>query len=197
MVSFAVNELPEQIRAFIAVRLPEPSTAVLTELQARLKRVFRNVAWTRPEAMHLTLQFLGNIESARVEALATAVGNAVGAEAPFHLHLTTPGSFHGRVIWVELGGDTRQLSQLAEAVQQGTRGFAKYEEERAFRGHVTLGRLRQPWRGTDAVLAEMPPMKFEPWRVDHVELIRSELLPHGSRYATLAALPLGGKDSDQ
>jgi 2'-5' RNA ligase len=64
-----MSELPPHLRAFVAVRVPDDVIAQVTAFQQQLKPEFRSVSWTRPAAMHLTLQFLGNIPSTCLPAL--------------------------------------------------------------------------------------------------------------------------------
>ena len=64
-----MSDLPPTIRAFVAVRIPDDILARLAAFQHQLKADFRSVSWTRPEAMHLTLQFLGNIQASHLPAL--------------------------------------------------------------------------------------------------------------------------------
>jgi 2'-5' RNA ligase len=187
-----MSDLPERIRAFIAVRIPEAVLAQLISAQDQLKRKFAGVSWTRAEAMHVTLQFLGNVESARLPELQTALRRATAQIQSFDMELAGLGSFDNRVLWAGVIRGTEPLSGLAEAVRRATKGFGAHKEERAFSAHVTLGRFRRPGRGVAAALREIPAPAFGLWRVGEIELIRSELSPHGSRYTTLAIADLGG-----
>ena len=179
------DKLPPQIRTFIAVRIPPVVLEQLASVQQQLKNEFRDVSWSRPEAMHLTLQFLGNILSNEVPRLEAVLTAAVQAHTSFELELSTLGSFNNRVLWVGVGKGGDELTALAESVRAVAKPFGRHEEDRAFNAHVTLGRFRERGRGVEAVLRRVTPPRFRPWRVAHVELIRSELSPKGSRYTTL------------
>ena len=185
-----MSELPPHLRAFVAVRIPEDVITQVAAFQNRLKPDFSAVSWTRPTAMHVTLQFLGNIGSARLSELKEELRQATKNAAPFRLGLAGLGCFGNRVLWIgiEIGVDS--LNVLANAVRNATNTFAAHHETRAFNAHVTLGRLREPMRGASAMLRKTPPPVFQPWKVDHFELIRSELSPKGSRYTTLETFPL-------
>lgn len=185
-----MNGLPEQVRSFIAIAVPASVRADLVSLQRELKPTFRYVSWTRPEAMHLTLQFLGNIESACLPGLEIFLCAATHNLASFELALGRIGSFGNRVIWVGLERGAEPLHQLANAVASATRPFIARTEERACNPHVTLGRSRRPARGLAMVLRRFSMPQIPAWAVNHFELIRSELSPHGSRYTTLASFPL-------
>ena len=184
-----MSELPEKIRAFIAARAPQAVIAQLVSAQEQLKRKFSDVSWTRAEAMHVTLQFLGNIQSARLTEMEAALKQATERTLSFEIELTGLGSFGNRVLWAGISG-ARPLAELAESVRRAMRDFGVYEEERAFNAHVTLGRCHRPHAGVAATLRNLAVRNFGSWRVQEIELIRSELSPHGARYTTLAIAPL-------
>jgi 2'-5' RNA ligase len=185
-----MSDLPATIRAFVAVRIPDDILAQLAAFQKQLKADFRSVSWTRPEAMHLTLQFLGNIQASHLPALSGGLKAATRAHPPFALQLAGAGVFGNRVLWVGVGAGAAPLKQLANAVRLAAKDFAAHEETRDFNAHVTLGRQREPERGAAAILRKAPAPDLRPWQVEDVELIRSELSPKGSRYTTLETFPL-------
>jgi 2'-5' RNA ligase len=184
------DELPERIRAFVAVRIPTPQLVQLTALQDELKRKFTDVSRTRPEAMHLTLQFLGNVESARLDQLKQALSDASREIRAFNLQFSAPGSFGDRVLWVGVAGDVGDLTHFAESIRAATKSFGSHEEERAFNAHVTLGRFRGRGRQVASTLRTIRVPVFTAWLMDEIELIRSELSPRGARYTTLAEFRL-------
>jgi 2'-5' RNA ligase len=185
-----MSDLPARIRAFVAVPLPEPVRGELHRFQQRLKRELPEVSWTRSEAMHLTLRFLGNIDSACLSELQAALSQATREVRAFKLSLGDTGSFGNRVIWIGLAQDVEPLAELAERVRVATEPVCAHEESRPFNAHVTLGRLRQPRREVSAALDKFQPPRCAPWIANHFELIRSELSPHGSRYTILAEFAL-------
>lgn len=187
-----MTALPEKIRAFIAVRIPEPVIAQLANIQEQLKREFTGVSWTRPESIHLTVRFLGHMESARVEELSALLRQGMKAFSPFRLRIESLGSFGNRVIWTGVAGDCEMLKQVAGAVRQAASTFGSHEEAREFNAHVMLGRFRKPARGVTVALRRLPPFRSVTWRVDHIELIRSELSPKGARYTVLGMFALQG-----
>jgi 2'-5' RNA ligase len=150
------------------------------------------VRWVPPENLHVTLRFLGDLEPARVASLAAHVRAQTAALAPFALQLGALASFppgrRPRVVVLELAPEA-PLAALAEAVERGVVAAGCAPEPRAFRGHLTLGRVRE--RGAPPSLAELtvPPAVFE---VTESVLFASELHPSGSRYTPLERVPLGG-----
>jgi RNA 2',3'-cyclic 3'-phosphodiesterase len=183
-------DLPEKIRAFVAVRIPDKVLAQLGSVQQQLKHEFQEVSWTRAEAMHLTLLFLGNIESARLPELIPALRDATRELNAFEIELSGIGSFGNRVLWVGLKRGAEQLTLLANSLRDAAKAFAAHEEKRPFNAHVTLGRFRRAARGVPRILAALPAPRFDSWHADHFDLIRSELSPKGARHTTLADFPL-------
>jgi 2'-5' RNA ligase len=84
------------------------------------------------------------------------------------------------------------LAELAAATQRGAVAAGFPPEERRFRAHATLGRLRDG-RYPDA--AGLPPPPPSPGAVREVVLFQSQLGPGGSRYQPLERMPLGGQVS--
>lgn len=187
--------MAEKWRAFVAVEMPPEIKAALGELQQRLQAAGLKARWVRPENMHLTLKFLGDIDPAAVGEIATALKQAA-AVGPFSLPVAAVGVFpdagRPRVIWVGLddaGGRLVGLQQSIDAALAGC-GFAR--EQRPFRGHLTLARFRgavgrEPLQ---QVLQEFGRVEIGRLAVDGLVLFRSILRPAGPLYARLLAQPL-------
>lgn len=185
-----MSDLPEKIRAFVAVRIPDAVLAQVVSVQQRLKPKFSDVSWTRAGGMHVTLQFLGNIESARLPELQAALRQATEQIPSFEIEIAGLGSFGNRVLWVGVNRGAEPLTRLAEAVRRATKSFGVHEEERPFNAHVTLGRFRKAERGVAKVLRDAVAPNFGFWSVNEFELIRSELSPKGGRHTMLRAFSL-------
>lgn len=158
------------------------------------------IRWTRREQFHLTLKFLGNVGSQRVPALEEGLQRACGAFAPLRLRAQGLGFFPGarspRVIWVGVQDDRQLLLPLQKAVESAAADFTREESQEQFAGHVTLGRARGLARVEAERMGElargMAELCFGEWTAGQVEIIRSELSPHGARYTTLVAIRLAG-----
>ncbi len=191
-----------RLRLFAAVALPEALARAATEWIASLAArpgLGHGVRWVRPEGLHLTLHFFGNVEAAarpRIEA-ALAAGVAAGG-GPFELALAGLGAFPSparpRVVWVgaeEPGAE--RLRQLQRAVAGAVAAAGFPVEARPFHPHLTLGRVpAAPPPGLAAAIAAAAGRPLGRWVVDAVTLFKSELSPGGSRYTPLAVWPLGG-----
>ena len=189
------------IRAFIAIDLPPNVKGALGDVAATLAgRVPRGalgtaaVRWMRPEQMHLTLRFLGDTPADRLPALFAALDGLAADRAPFALHLTEVGCFPNtrrpRVVWVGLGGAEQALATLVAALEAALRPLGWPPEDKPFRAHLTLGRVKDE-RAAQGVewAAAVPPL---PVPVTAVHLIESQLRPDGPRYFVRHASALIG-----
>jgi len=156
------------------------------------------VRWSRPEQLHLTLKFLGDVAADRVTGLKVALGNACEGHAQFQLALENVGCFpnlrNPRVIWIGVSGDVDKLQELRRRVDAQTRDFGEHSEGRDFQPHLTIGRVKAEPRRAKAVGDAVEQTRvgtLGEWTVCEVELIQSELLPQGACYTQLSAVRLG------
>ena len=174
------------IRAFIAIDLPPDVKRALADAAATLNgRVPRGtVRWVRPEQMHLTLRFLGDTPADRLPALAAALDTLAAGHAPFVLRLTELGCFPNtrrpRVVWVGLGGAEAKLTALVAALEAALRPLGWPPEDKPFRAHLTLGRVKDERAAQGVDWSAAVPALDVP--VTAVHLIESQLRPEGSVY---------------
>ena len=148
-------------------------------------------SWEKPEKLHITLKFLGDIEPARVEALSSAAASAAASLEPFELTIEEPGTFppHGqpRVLWLGLVDASGRLALMQRALETECAAVGFARESRPFKPHLTLARVRSP-QGARELAAAHRETPFEPQRFEVSELVvmRSELGPGGSRYTPLS-----------
>ena len=123
--------MSQTIRSFIAIELPESVKSLLDNLQQELKNLRLKAGWVRPQNIHLTLKFLGNINPADIENIGGAMADAAAECTPFTLTVGGIGFFPGvkrpRILWVGLGGATAVLLELQRNLEDrlATVGFAK------------------------------------------------------------------------
>jgi 2'-5' RNA ligase len=191
------------LRAFIAIQLSGELKRLIGDLQGELKRkapALRGLGWVRPDSMHLTLKFLGDIEESQTESLKEML-KAVGHRyRPFSLEARGLGAFptpqRARVLWLGLAGvaeDEQLLSTLQAEIEEGAEQLGFLREARSFTPHLTLARVRE--RSAVPALTTLLP-GYESRLVGAVSavsvtLVRSELKPSGAFYTTLVEVPLG------
>ena len=191
----------DTVRTFAAIELPAPILARLEELQARIKEDVPPglVRWVRPEGIHLTLKFLGDVPVARIEALASALQEACAPHGGFAVRIAGLGCFPNlrrpRVIWVGVEEPSEALVRLQRDVERALTPLGHPPERRAFSPHLTLGRVQRRASRDDAarigeVVATTDPGTMGEVPITQFALIRSVLKPTGAEYTTLAEFPL-------
>jgi len=190
----------EQIRSFIAIKLPDELKSELTRLEARLKSDKHPwVKWVNPHSIHLTLKFLGNIAVDRTGEITRAMENAVQGISPFHLEIKELGVFPNlrrvQVAWVGISGEVDKLSQLQERIETNLTPLGFAPETRAFTPHLTLARLRDqaPLDERQRFGQLIASTKFEAActiEVDAISLMRSQLTREGAIYSRISLVEL-------
>lgn len=186
------------IRAFVAVPLPVGLVSVLTRTQRRLSTDL-TASWTRPEAMHLTLHFLGEVEVAVAERIGASLRAACARIPAFAVqarHLGTfPNPRRPRVLWAGIA-DGAPLITLQRTLVEPLRDCGLELDSRPYRPHLTLARFRKPLRRQHlsflASILRDEQRDFGSVPVEEVRLYRSELLPDGARYTVLSTASLNG-----
>jgi 2'-5' RNA ligase len=183
----------ESIRVFCAVELPGEIRAAVAAHASRLRRDFPDAraSWARPEGVHITLKFIGEVEAARVQALSRAASVAVETFSPFSLSIEEAGTFPprgaARVLWLGVKDESGLLANLQRRLEQECEAAGFPREERAFNPHLTLARLRTPKDALALCEAHRrTPFGPYPFEVAELLVIRSELGPGGSRYTPLS-----------
>jgi 2'-5' RNA ligase len=181
------------IRTFIAIPTSTAVQQCIAELQTKLKEIQADVKWDSLSKFHITLKFLGNVETSKLELLSAELSKAIQPFAPFILEYESlgifPNIYNPRIVWIGMKHN-QVISDLQSAVESicSKCGFPK--ENRAFHPHITLGRVhgtRNLVHLTDAIKT----ITFEPIKslCSEVLLMKSNLLPSGSVYTILKSFP--------
>ena len=180
-------------RVFCAVELPEVVRARLEDHVQRLRKEVPDAAasWSRVENIHLTLKFFGNVEVKRIEKISAAAERVVKQFSTFSIAVGGTGVFprpsRPQVLWIGVNDPSGQLSALQAKFENecAAEGFEK--ENRAYRPHLTIARLRKP-EGARSLADAHLKMPFEMIQIDLTELVifRSELSSKGSRYTPIS-----------
>lgn len=195
------SEPPDALlRLFVAIPLEASLRARLREAAKPLERLGAKVSWSRPESMHLTLVFLGDVFAARIPVWRRALDAAVAGIPSFSLTFAGLGVFGRprapRVVWAGIPAPPEALFTLRQEIAGALRAEGAVFEKRPFHPHVTLGRVRSsrgaaPLAEALAALRDAPPRRFGRCAVDRVALIQSTLTPQGPRYRSRHLARLG------
>jgi 2'-5' RNA ligase len=183
-------------RTFFAVELSQKIAAGLRMIQGRLKERISGVRWVRPEGIHLTLKFLGEVDADRIDGIAGKAEEAVHAGGPFTIVIRGCGVFpnarNPRVIWIGIDDPSGELKKLQARVEEGMEELGFMREGRVFAPHLTLARLSSG-RGKGAIAQALDAIKesnLGTMEVREICLFRSHLKPTGAEYTKLKVIPL-------
>jgi RNA 2',3'-cyclic 3'-phosphodiesterase len=189
----------EQIRSFIAIEMPPEVRKSLIRLQQGLKGGGQQIKWVEPQNMHLTLQFLGNIDAGKVSSITTAIEKAASGIRPFHIEVGGLGAFPDmrrvNIIWVGLTGDLEKLERLQKNIGANLTPLGFPPETRPFTPHLTIGRVRDFARPEERVAIGQMIARTD-YSVKHkidvvaVNLMKSQLTREGPIYSKQAAVTL-------
>jgi len=193
----------ETLRLFVAIELPGTWQTALANAQQALAGDLETpttprLRYVRPEGIHLTLKFLGNVPTMQLAQLHALLTDAVPEPPGLALSLGETGFFTGpgglvRVLWVGVRGDLRGLEALASTVDAACSELGVRRERRRFAPHLTLARVPDETSLTAVdlreAMARIETLKAPPLTVSHVSLMRSHLGPGGARYERIAAFP--------
>jgi RNA 2',3'-cyclic 3'-phosphodiesterase len=179
------------VRVFIAIPLPTDLKANLVALQQEFQPLPLAAAWVREAGLHVTVKFLGDVDSTQLKPIISCMTTIAQHCHPFSLSLAGVGVFphesSPRVLWVgvqDASGDLQRMQQALDA-QLMQLGFPS--ENRPFAPHLTLARLKRILRRGDflAALKLHRETVLGQLHVGHIELVESRLHPSGARYSTV------------
>ena len=180
-------------RVFSAVELPDFTRAQLRDHIERLRRDVPEVAasWSRVESIHLTLKFFGHVPVDRVATISAAAARAVRDLGPFEIRVGGTGVFprpsRPQVLWIGVDDSTGKLLSLQQRFDEECARLGFGKEDRAFKPHLTIARIRKP-EGSKHLADAHLRIQFKPVEINVTQLIvfRSELSPKGSKYTPVS-----------
>ena len=179
------------IRAFIAIPLPDEIIVTLAEIVKDLKSCLPKVSWVKPDNIHLTIKFLGNISEEKVLKIRQIMEKSCLGIAPFFLFgsglSVFPNIKRARVIWVGVKGDVSLLKTIHYTLDEGLKSLGFVKEDRSFTPHLTLGRIKKiiNERVLIDVIKKYKNFSTSSFKVKEIVLFKSELHPKGAVYTPL------------
>jgi 2'-5' RNA ligase len=190
--------LPPVIRVFFAIDLPVTAKERLGKFIGTLKKTSRThgIRWTKPVNLHITLQFLAETHTEHLPTLIKNVrsrieGAVKHSELKFGSLRVFPNPYRPRVIVLDIVPQDN-LAMLSSLIGEGIKATHYEIEDRPFRAHLTLGRIKQPKDLKLNFLTECEVPEFEKVMINEVVLFRSEPQPEGSEYTVIERVGLTG-----
>ncbi len=185
-----------RVRVFIAIPLPERVREAVGDLIERMKMVVRGVRWVPRENLHITLKFLGEVNDREILPVAGAIRREGGHVSSFSLSLMGRGAFpsiaNPRILWVSVDEGMEMVRILHEQVDRALGELGYERDQRPFRGHVTVGRVK---RRKGPLKDDLLPGKceqFGEFEVKSVHICKSTLTKNGVIYDIIEEVPLTG-----
>lgn len=178
------------MRLFIATPISSEIEKELSRIISALKSVGGPVKWVAPTNIHLTLKFLGETDKKLVPEINGIIDEIAAKHSAISSGLANLGAFPNyhrpRVFWVGLERGTEELSEVAFELDRALHNLGFAEENRPFKGHLTLGRVKFP-NGLEKLSETIKSFNVEkkPLIFDKLILFKSNLTPRGSIYEIL------------
>ncbi len=190
------------MRLFWGATLPVPTKNQIRKAQVELSQIFANLRIEGVDKLHITLQFMGDLSSDRVDELLKSVRGTIVAGSFNWQSVENKGiSFFpnekiSRGIWIDCR-DGGTLAAIAESIKSVTADFGIISERREFVPHITIGRfgrnrirqdfkngvdLQKLWSQGKLTIGEFFPVS--------VALFESKLKPSGSEYKIVSEISL-------
>jgi 2'-5' RNA ligase len=185
-----------RIRAFLGINFSVAVTRRIHDEIARrhasVKEAGFRVSWVPAANLHVTVEFLGDIEPELANGIASRLRASLAARRPFELSARGLGAFPAagtpRVLWVGLGGAVGELNALQAEVRKALESLGwQSPTAQPFRPHITVGRVREG----DGALPWSDSVELGSSQISEVVLYESKPATKGVEYAALARIPVG------
>ena len=188
--------MDKTIRTFIAIELDASIQKALQNIQDQLKKAQCEVKWVKPENIHVTLKFLGDISSDQVELIEQILERTLAPFRSFPMEITHVGAFpkieNPHIIWVGTNPQQHTVKDMALFLEKQLEMAGFKKEDRDFAPHITIGRLKLSTNKPALVkaiksVAIAPPLLQ---LVQKITLFKSTLSSQGSIYEALRTVQL-------
>ena len=183
---FVALEIPDTVRDNLAAQIKE-----LRDLSTKVAD--KRPRWVRPENLHVTLKFIGEVSPTKlggIRSALSAIRSDTQVDLKFHGLGFFPNEQYPRVLWAGLDASAN-LTSLAGDIDGALESQGIARERRAFTPHLTLARIEPPGlhEKLRAAIQENRAREFGSFQTREFQLIESKLKPSGAEYTTLASFP--------
>jgi len=177
------------IRTFVAISIARDIRSRISDVQEQAKKLAPDVKWVKPELFHITLKFLGNVREDELARVFVAIDEAAAGHSPFDLSFSGMGSFGSRVVWVGTAQGRDELRALAKSVEDSLARVGFPREEKAFKAHLTIGRVRENRRlpsEFSSGIEKIDASDLGSQRVESIVVMQSDLQRDGPVYSPMS-----------
>ena len=183
----------DSIRSFLAIELSQALKDEASSFVEHFQKDNSGFRFIPSQNWHLTLRFLGQVKTDKLEVLQNRLPEALKGIQPFLISLEGFGTFGSgkapRILWIGIGGDLAELSTLKMKLDQMLQKMHFKIEKRSYHPHITVARAKEGI--SNQPLLPVAVFKSQVTdRIDNVTLFRSDLLPGGAQHCPLKRFPL-------
>ncbi|MBR9682737.1 MAG: RNA 2',3'-cyclic phosphodiesterase [Candidatus Aenigmarchaeota archaeon] len=183
------------MRTFIAIDIPEELKPEIISIQYEIEG--SDIKFVEPENLHFNIKFLGDTTEDQIPKLTAILDEISNKFEAFDIEINGMGAFpsntHIKVLWLGVKDGSNELLGLAEAIDSKTKEMGFREEERTFKAHLTLGRIKS--KNGNKSLSEMiennKDVSVGKFKANSIKLIKSELTPQGPQYTVVHEAKFG------
>ncbi len=174
-------------RLFIALKIPDEIKDKILDVCYELSESFELINWEKPEKIHLTLKFIGEVEEELVSSIAKEIA-FIEEYSSFNFNVTKFGFFYRNdlpsILWTGLQTD-ESIQRLVEELNRRLSIFSIPVERRKFKPHLTMLRIKK--NPGKKFIFNFKEHSFDNWnfKSNEITLIKSELFPTGARYTDI------------
>ena len=186
------------MRTFIAIDVSDEVRSAVGTFTSALKKEKARVSWVKPENVHITLKFLGEIDEEKIPEIIGALQECSKKQKPFEITIKGSGGFPNlkkpRIIWVGMTEGIEELKSLAGAADNELSKLGFEKEKRAFKPHLTIGRVKA-LIDNESFIKKIQSTEFYGGRftAGKISLMKSDLKPSGAEYTKLETINLNDK----
>ena len=186
------------VRTFIGIEIENTVISEISQELSYLKNQFPNINWIRPENIHITLKYLGNVEPNDLRKVFSEIAKIGLSEAPFSLEIESTGVLpdlrRPKVVYAGCGFGGNELISLQNKIAKTCDTLGYPFEKKPYTPHITLGRIKKPSYalGIDDIILDMNNIDFGISDVDEIIVYMSELTSTGAEYSPMHRVRLEG-----
>jgi 2'-5' RNA ligase len=184
------------MRTFIAADINDQLRGRIEKLQSEIKRRLKiqtGIKWVKPQLIHLTLKFLGDVDEQRIDEMYESLELVCQDYKAFDLEFTKVGSF-GRppkVLWLGIEKPVSELQKLASDLEDAFEELGFEKEQREFSPHLTLARIPEKAdRTLPQIIESIGKIDAPKITIDSVNFYKSQLTSDGPIYTLLKKIKL-------
>ncbi len=184
-------------RTFISLDQDIVQQQLLADIIEQGRQLLPDVHWVHPSSIHLTLAFLGELDTHQLNQATDATRDAALKTSAFSYRLADPGTFgelhRPRVLWMGVSEQSGSLNKVHRTLKVALEQHDFLTEKRPFAPHLTLARIDRPLTPDELERLQQFQNNYRSlsseYYVSHLCVMKSELFPDGARYTCLNSCP--------